>query len=75
MLGLRDDLASMLGVDNDRVILGFVRLLTMKKRKANKLLCPCGSGNRLGRCHNQIINQLREKLGRGWFSSLIHVPR
>jgi hypothetical protein len=73
--GLRDDLALMLCVENDRILLGFVRLLALKKRKANKLLCPCGSGNRLGRCHNRIINRLREKLGRGWFSSLIYGSR
>jgi hypothetical protein len=70
--GLRDDLASILGVKNDQVLIGFVRLLTLKKRKANKLLCPCGSGKRLGRCHNRIINRVRSDLGRGWFSSLLY---
>jgi hypothetical protein len=70
--GLRDDLASMIGMDDDLVLLGFVRLLAMKKRKANKLPCPCGTGMRLGRCHNRKLNTLRDKLGRGWFSSLLH---
>lgn len=65
--GLRDDLAAMLGVDDDLVLLGFVRLLAKKKREANKLPCPCGSGMRLGRCHNRKLNTLREKLGRGGF--------
>ena len=69
--GLRDDLASMIGVNDDVVLLGVVRLLVMKKRKANKLPCPCGSGMRLGRCHNRKLNMLRTKLGRGWFSSLL----
>ena len=73
--GLRDDLAAMLGVDDDLVLLGFVRLLAKKKREANKLPCPCGSGMRLGRCHNRKLNTLREKLGRGWFSSLLHGSR
>ena len=73
--GLRDDLASMLRVENDLVLLGFVRLLAMKKRKANKLMCPCGTGKRLGRCHNRTINLLRGKLGRGWFSSLLYGSR
>jgi hypothetical protein len=73
--GLRDDLASMIGTDNDLVLLGFVRLLAMKKRKANKLPCPCGTGMRLGRCHNRKVNTLRDKLGRGWFSSLLHGSR
>jgi hypothetical protein len=73
--GLRDNLASMLGIDDDLVLLGFVRLLAMKKRKANKLPCPCGTGMRLGRCHKRKLNRLREKLGRGWFSSLLHGAR
>jgi hypothetical protein len=73
--GLRDDLAAMLGVDDDLVLLGFVRLLAKKKREANKLPCACGSGVRLGRCHNRKLNTLREKLGRGWFSSLLHGSR
>lgn len=46
--GLRDDLASMIGMDDDRVLLGFVRLLAMKKRRANKLPCPCGTWYALG---------------------------
>ena len=75
--GLRDDLASMIGVinipdDNNQVLLGFVRLLAMKKRKANKRPCPCGTGIPLGRCHNRNLNVLRDKLGRAWFSSLLH---
>jgi hypothetical protein len=65
----------MLGVENDQALVRFVRLLTMKKRTANKLPCPCGSGDRLGRCHNRIINRVRSKLGRGWFSSLLYGPR
>jgi hypothetical protein len=73
--GLRDDLASMIGMDDDLVLLGFVRLLAMKKRRANKRPCPCGTGMRLGRCHNRKINMLRDKLGRRWFSLLLHGTR
>src|ERR1035438_3766482 len=73
--GLRDDLASVIGMDDDLVPLGFLRLLAMKKRKANKLPCPCGTGIRLGRCHNRKVNTLRDKLGRRWFSSLLHGSR
>src|SRR5207302_8547551 len=50
-------------------------LLSMKKRRANKLPCPFGTGMRLGCCHNRKLNMLREKLGRGWFSSLLHGAR
>jgi len=37
--------------------------------------CPCGTGMRLGRCHNRKLNTLRDKLGRRWFSSLLHGSR
>lgn len=70
--GLRDDLASIIGIDDDLTLLDFVRALAMKKRKANKLPCPCGTGMRLGRCHNRKLNAIRAKLGRRWFSSLLH---
>lgn len=73
--GLRDDLASIIGIDDDLTLLDFVRALAMKKRKANKLPCPCGTGMRLGRCHNRKLNTIRAKLGRRWFSSLLHESR
>jgi hypothetical protein len=69
--GLRDDLADLIGFDDDRTLYRFVRLLTLKKRQANKLPCPCGSGIRVGRCHNRKLNTLRRKLGRYWFASLL----
>lgn len=47
----------------------FVRCAAMKKRRANKLPCPCGSGRRMGRCHNGIVNSLRNRLGRKWFQA------
>jgi hypothetical protein len=36
----------------------FLRLAGMKRREANKHPCACGSGRRLGRCHNRRVNQL-----------------
>lgn len=45
----------------------FVMLAAMKKRSANKHPCPCGSGRRLGKCHNRIVNAHRQKVGRTWF--------
>jgi hypothetical protein len=69
--GLRDDLASLLGIDDDHTLFDFVLLLAMKKRRANKLPCPCGSSLRLGKCHNRRLNMLRYRLGRRWFASLI----
>ena len=69
--GLRDDLASLLGIYDDQKLVAFVRLLAAKKRLANKQRCPCGSGLRLGHCHNRRLNVLRSCLGRRWFASLI----
>lgn len=66
--GLRQHFATLFGVDDRVVALEFVRLTSLKKRRANKVACPCGSGRRLGRCHNRTVNGLREKLGRGWFA-------
>lgn len=45
----------------------FLRLAAMRRRNANKMRCPCGSGKRLGRCHNRQVNGLRDRLGRRWF--------
>ena len=70
--GLRDDLAAMIGIEDEQALLGFVRLLALKKRQVNKLRYPCGTGLRLGRCHNRKLNMLRHKLRRRWFASLLH---
>jgi hypothetical protein len=70
--GIREDLMSLFGVDQESAVLPCVRLVAMKKRHANKRRCPCGSGRRLGRCHNRSVNQLRDRLGRYWFRIVEH---
>ena len=67
--GLRQHFASLFGVSDRDAAVEFVRLASLKKRVANKARCPCGRGQRLGRCHNGLVNELREKLGRGWFAA------
>lgn len=47
----------------------FVRLASLKKRTANKFPCPCGSGRRVGKCHNRTVNAHRRALGRAWFAA------
>jgi len=43
-------------------------LLGMKKRRANKLPCPCGCGVRLGRCKfNARLRAFRVLASRKWF--------
>jgi len=65
--GIREDLRQLLGAKRESEVLPFTRLLGMRKRHANKEHCPCGSGGRVGRCHNRQLNRLRERLGRYWF--------
>ena len=66
--GIRQDYASLLGVASENAAQEMVRLASLRKRKANKLPCPCGSLLRVGRCHHRRINRLRSQLGRSWFS-------
>lgn len=65
--GLRQHLAVMFGARDANRPEEFLRLASMKKRSANKMPCPCGSGRRLGRCHNRNVNQRRKEIGRAWF--------
>jgi hypothetical protein len=45
-----------------------LQLLGMKKRRANKLPCPCGCGIRLGRCKfNSRLREFRALASRKWF--------
>jgi hypothetical protein len=45
-----------------------IRLLGMKKRRANKLPCPCDCGKRLGKCKfNKTIRKFRKLASRAWF--------
>lgn len=49
-----------------------LRYLGMKKRRANKLPCPCGCDRRLGRCAlNARLREFRQLAGRTWFRSLV----
>jgi hypothetical protein len=64
--GIRQDYASLLGVTSEKAAQEMVGLASFRKRKANKLPCPCGSLLRAGRCHHRQINRLRTHLGRSW---------
>src|SRR5579863_893231 len=45
-----------------------IKLLGMKKRRANKLPCPCDCGQRLGKCSfNKRLSQIRRCASRSWF--------
>lgn len=65
--GIRDDYANLFGVTSEHAAQEMVRLASLRKRHANKYLCPCGTLFRVGRCHHRRINRLRSQLGRLWF--------
>ena len=65
--GIRQDLAELFGTSRADRMEEFARLTARKRRHANKELCPCASGLRLGRCHHRRVNALRKQLGRLWF--------
>jgi hypothetical protein len=68
-LGSLQDLAGLLGVEDLDLAFGYCRLAAMKRRRANKQPCPCGSGRRLGRCHSRRANALRKHVGRAVLAS------
>jgi hypothetical protein len=64
--GLLDDYARLFGVSSIVASAGILKMMGMKRRVANKYLCPCGSHFKLGKCHNKVVNLLRPQLGRAW---------
>ncbi len=64
--GLFHDYMNRFRVNTPEACLGMLTLLSMKRQIANKEPCPCGSGRRVGQCHNRILNPLRSQLGRRW---------
>ncbi len=49
-----------------------LRLLGMKKRRANKLRCPCGCGRRVGVCRlNSRLKEFRLLASRSWFRAQV----
>lgn len=65
--GLLQHFETLFSAPNRSSALEFVRLSALRRRHANKRICPCGKGRRLGRCCNRRVNYLRDLLGRRWF--------
>ncbi len=66
--GIRDDYAALFGLRMPQNVGRVLALLGMKKRRANKLPCPCGCQKRLGKCRfNFRLRIFRALAGRGWF--------
>lgn len=71
--GLLQHFADLFGASSREATMEFVRAASLRRRSANKLVCPCGRRRRLGRCHNRKVNRLRGLLGRTWFRQQLAV--
>lgn len=69
--GLVADYERIFKVTGAKSCIGMLSMLGTKKRIANKQPCPCGSGERLGRCHNSVLNPLRGIDSRNFFRDQI----
>jgi hypothetical protein len=66
------DYADLMGLDSPEKVILALRYLGIKKRRANKLPCPCGCGIRLGHCRfNRRLRNLRLVADRQFFRSLL----
>lgn len=66
--GIRDDYTALFGLKNPKNVDRVLALLGMKKRRTNKLPCPCGCRKRLGRCSfNLRLRAFRTLASRSWF--------
>lgn len=66
--GALADYQCLFGLESKLQALSALALLATKKRVANKRLCPCGCGKRLGKCaFNTRIRSYRALANRAWF--------
>lgn len=66
------DYGDLLGLHTVNQVMKAIGYLGMKKRRANKLPCPCQCGRRLGVCAlNSRIRRLRQLVERAWFRQLL----
>jgi len=66
------DYIEIFGLKNARQVLSTIKCLGMKKRRANKLPCPCGCNKRLGKCRfNFIIRKFRKIANRSYYRTLL----
>lgn len=66
--GMLADYAQLFRLKHPEQVRYALQLLGIKKRRANKLPCPCGCGIRLGRCKfNARLREFRALASRNWF--------
>lgn len=72
--GELSDCAELFRVKSAKQAETVIRYLGIKKRRANKLKCPCQCGRRLGKCHfNWKLREFRRMASRSWYRSLLAV--
>jgi len=68
--GIVDDYSVILGLKERHQITQAIQLLGVQKRIANKRLCPCGCGKRLGACpFHHKLNEFRKMAPVSWFKA------
>ena len=68
--GILDDYSAIFGLKEKHQIKQAIKLLGLKKRIANKSLCPCGCGKRLGMCpFHHKLNEFRKMAPASWFKA------
>jgi hypothetical protein len=73
---LENDVRDIFGLPEGLAVGEVLHLAAMRRRHANKRPCPCGSGNRLGRCHHELTNRARAMLGRtGCLAQARHIEQ
>lgn len=66
--GLIYDYQRLFNVKGKYEVLQVLKALGRRKREANKLLCPCGCGGRIGKCNYRLfLQQWRRIEKRRWF--------
>lgn len=66
--GILDDYLDLFGLADHQQVVKALRCLGMKRRVANKSLCPCECGLRLGKCSfHHRLNSYRNIASRSWF--------
>ncbi len=66
--GIIDDYLVLFGLKTADQMKQALLLLGIKERIANKKTCPCGCGQRLGKCSfRQKLNRYRKLASRSWF--------
>lgn len=68
-LGLISDYQERFGLKTEEEVHSALTMLSLKKRVANRQLCPCGCNRRLGKCTlHHTLNKYRRLAPRSWFA-------